>query len=96
MDELAAMLDPESIEVAESLLEDAGALMEPQRTIDDSLAQLEVRRMEDRVAEIDGLLPLASEAEKNVLDEERQKIVLQMRASGKMSFKAFRRRRTRG
>ena len=96
IDALAATLDPESIEVAESLLEDAGALIEPQRTIDDSLAQLEVRRMEDRVAEIDGLLPLASEAEKKGLEEERQNIVLQMRASGKMSFKAFRRRRTRG
>jgi hypothetical protein len=69
--------------VIESLTEEIGAQNDPQRTIDDSLAQLEVRDMEDRVAEIDRLLPLASEKEKKVLDEERQKLVLQMRASGK-------------
>jgi len=93
MDEIAAMLDPEEIEVVESLVEDAAAIVDPQRTIDDSLAQLEVREMEDRVSEIDRLLPLASEREKETLDEERHKLVLQMRASGKMSFKAFRRGR---
>jgi DNA primase len=94
MDDLALILDAEEIEVAEALLEDPGALVDPQRTIDDSLAQLEVRGMEDRVSEIDGLLPLASEREKKALDEERQQLVVQMRASGKMSFKAFRRGRT--
>jgi len=92
LDEIAAKLDSEEIEVIESLTEEVGAQNDPQRTIDDSLAQLEVRDMEDRVAEIDRLLPLASEKEKKVLDEERQKLVLQMRASGKMSYKAFRRR----
>lgn len=92
IDEIAATLDSEEIEVIESLTEELGAQNDPQRTIDDSLAQLEVRDMEDRVAEIDRLLPLASEKEKKVLDGERQKLVLQMRASGKMSYKAFRRR----
>jgi DNA primase len=92
IEEIAATLDSEEIEVIESLTEELGAHDDPQRTIDDSLAQLEVRDMEDRVAEIDRLLPLASEKEKQTLNEERQKFVLQMRASGKMSFKAFRRR----
>ena len=95
LDELAPMLDAESIEVAESLLEDRGALINPDRTVDDSLTQLEVRTMEERLAEIDGLLSLASEEEKTVLEEERRKLVTTMRASGKMSFKAFRRGRTR-
>jgi DNA primase len=95
IDEVTATLDPEEIEVVESLVEDPLALVDPQRTIDDSLAQLEVRDMEDRVAEINRLLPLASELEKQALNEERQKLVQQMRASGKMSFKAFRRGRAR-
>ncbi len=95
LDDIAAVLDAEEIEVVESLVEDPLALVDPQRTIDDSLAQLEVRDMEDRVSEIDRLLPLASEREKQTLEEERQKLILQMRASGKMSFKAFRRGRTR-
>ena len=95
IEEVTATLEPEEIEVIESLLEDPGALVDAQRTIDDSLAQLEVREMEERLAEIDRLIPLASVAEKKTLDEERQKLVLQMRASGKMSFKAFRRGRAR-
>jgi hypothetical protein len=51
--------------------------------------------MEERLAEIDGLLSLASEKEKTALDEERRQLVSLMRASGKGSFKAFRRGRTR-
>ena len=95
IDEIAPMLGAEEIEIVESLLEDPTALVNPDRTIDDSLAKLEVRDMEDRLADIDRLLPLARDEEKEMLDEERQKIVLQMRASGKMSFKAFRRGRAR-
>jgi DNA primase len=93
--DLAPMLDEESIEIAEQLLEDRAGLIDTQRTVDDSLAQLEVRGMEERLAEIDGLLSLASDNEKTALDEERRQLVSLMRASGKGSFKAFRRRRTR-
>ena len=93
--DLAPLLDEESIEIAEQLLEDRAGLMDAQRTIDDSLAQLEVRGMEERLAEIDGLLSLASDQEKAALDEERRQLVSLMRASGKGSFKAFRRGRTR-
>jgi DNA primase len=95
LQELAPMLDAESIEVAEALVEDRGALIDAQKTIDDSLAQLEVRAMEERLAEIDGLLALASDTEKTAFEDERRKLVSLMRASGKMSFKAFRRGRTR-
>lgn len=94
LEDLAGSLNPEEVEVAESLLEDSGALIDAQRTVDDSLAQLEVRDIEDRVSAIDRLLPLASESEKKILDAERQQLVQEMRASGKMGFKAFRRRRT--
>jgi hypothetical protein len=59
--DLAPMLDEESIEIAEQLLEDRAGLIDAQRTVDDSLAQLEVRGMEERLAEIDGLLSLASD-----------------------------------
>jgi DNA primase len=93
--DLAPLLDEEAIEVAEQLLEDRAGLIDPQRTIDDSLAQLDVRAMEERLAEIDGLISLASEKEKATLDEERRQLASQMRASGKGSFKAFRRGRTR-
>ena len=95
LEELAAVLDADAILLAEELLQDEGAIIDAGRTIDDSLTRLHVRDMEDRVAEVDRLLPLANEVEQSGLQEERQKLVLQMRASGKMSFKAFRRGRSR-
>jgi hypothetical protein len=95
IEEVTATLDTEEIEVIETLMEDPNALVNAQRTIDDSLAKLEVREIEERLAEIDRLFPLASGAEKKALDEERQKLVLQTRASGKGSFKAFRPGRAR-
>ncbi|MBA3404442.1 MAG: hypothetical protein H0U13_07155, partial [Gemmatimonadaceae bacterium] len=79
--------------VAEELLSDEGAQLDVQRTVDDSLTRLHVREMEDRLTAIDRLLPLGDEVEKATLNEERQKLVVQMRASGKMAYKAFRRGR---
>ena len=89
IDRLRAGEDP--FEVVESLIEDPLALgIDPQRTIDVSLAQLEVRDIEDRLSEIQNLLPLASEKEKKTLAEEQKKLAIRMRASGKGSFKAHR------
>ncbi|MDQ3080773.1 MAG: DNA primase [Gemmatimonadota bacterium] len=93
LDELSSTLSPASIAIAEELLGDEGAQMDVQRTIDDSLTRLHVRDMEDRLTAIDRLLPLGDEVEKSTLNEERQKLVVQMRASGKMAYKAFRRGR---
>lgn len=94
-DVLSASLDAESLAVAEELLGGDETLMNAERTIDDSITRLQVRDMEDRLAGIDRLLPLANEHEKEALQQERQELVVQMRASGKMTFKAFRRGRTR-
>lgn len=95
LEELAASLDPETLEEAEELLGAGESLMDAQKTIDDSITRLHVRDMEDRLLEIDRLVPLANDKEKELLQGERQKLVVQMRASGKMTFKAFRRGRTR-
>jgi DNA primase len=95
IEELSAVLDADAISVIEDLLGDGEAQMNPQRTIDDSITRLHVRDMEERVAEIDSLLPLANTSEKEELQQERDKLVVQMRASGKMTFKAFRPGRTR-
>ena len=95
LEELAPALDPESLEIAEELLGAVEAHMDPQRTVDDSITRLNVREMEERLYDIDRMLPLASDREKELLHDERQKLVLQMRASGKMRWKAFRRSRPR-
>jgi DNA primase len=95
IEDLAPSLDPEALEIAEELIAGADGFIDPQRTIDDSITRLHVREMEERLAEIDRLMPIASAHEKEILSEEREKLVLQLRASGKMTFKAFRRGRIR-
>jgi DNA primase len=95
IDDVGTALDADAMEVAEELIANADGFTDPQRTIDDSITRLHVREMEDRLSEIDSLIPIASETERESLGEERQKLVLQMRASGKMTFKAFRRGRIR-
>jgi DNA primase len=95
IEELAAKVDESSIAVAEELLQGDGAIVDASRTIDDSVTRLHVRDMEERLVELERLVPLANTKEKNELEEEKQKLVLQMRASGKGSFKAFRRGRSR-
>jgi len=93
--DLANSLDPESLEDAQDLLSEGEESKDAQRTIDDSITKLHVRDMEDRLAEIERLLPLGNADEIAQLQDEKQKLVVQMRASGKMSFKAFRRGKTR-
>ena len=95
MDELADALDAEALETIEEMIGEGEALVNAQRTIDDSITRLNVRDMEESLAEIDRLLPLANEIERESLSKEREKLVLQMRASGKMAFKAFRQGRAR-
>jgi DNA primase len=95
IEELATRLDSEAVALAEELLEDSDAIIDAGRTIDDSVTKLNVRAIEERLLEIDGLLSLASSREKDDLEEEKKKLVVQMRASGKGSFKAFRRSRPR-
>ena len=95
LDELSALLEPDAVAVMQELLGEEGALVNAQRTIDDSITRLHVRDMEERVAEIDRLLAIARDDEKDTLQQERAKLVMQMRASGRMTYKAFRPGRTR-
>ena len=95
IDKLSEALDADSIELMQEMLGEGDALINLQRTIDDSITRLHVRDMEERLAEIDSLIPLANDIERESLAKEREKLVIQMRASGKMTFKAFRRGRAR-
>jgi DNA primase len=94
-EQLSKELDQEALEIAEDLMGDADAIVDPQRTIDDSIAHLEARKIEKRLTEIDRLLPLASESEKDRLSREKELLVRQGRSSGKMRFKGFRGGRSR-
>lgn len=94
LETIAGKLDPDALDVAQELVGDTEG-MDAQRTVDDSITRLNVREMEERLFDIDRLLPIADESQKEVLHEERQKLVQKMRASGKMRFKAYRQGRSR-
>jgi DNA primase len=95
LDELANDLDADALDEAQEMLSESRENIDMQRTIDDSITQLHVIEMEHRLSEIDDLIPIASETEKETLQKEKQQLVMQMRASGKQRFGAVRRWRTR-
>jgi DNA primase len=88
IEDLAGALDAESLDVFEEMLgEGKEALQDATRTIDDSISKLHMRMIQERLSEIDRLIPLADEKQKDVLLVEKQNLV--KTASGKTRYKAF-------
>lgn len=69
---LAAALSPESVEALEALLAEPDAVVDPERMVHDCLARLQKRALKERNAEIQHLLPAATDVEKNRLMAEKQ------------------------
>jgi DNA primase len=92
--DLAGILEEDALALAQEML-GAEPLPNVQQTIDDSITQLSVRETEERISEIERLLPLASASERTALEEEHSRLVKQKRASGRGTFKAFRPGRAR-
>lgn len=69
---LAARLSAAAAESLEALLAEPGAIVDVERTVSDSLAQLELRARRDRSAEIQRLLAAATGPEKDRLLKEKQ------------------------
>jgi hypothetical protein len=88
LEELSAKLDPDAVRLVEEYSQEDGSIVDAARTVDDSITRLHVRDIEDRLAELDGLLPLASAAERNVLADERNKLILQKRGLRRGSYAA--------
>lgn len=82
MTDLAAVLEEDALELAEEMF-GQDPLPNLQETVDDSIIRLTVRDADDRIKEIDRLLPLATETEREALESERETLVKQKRASGK-------------
>jgi DNA primase len=88
--ELAEALGEDAVELLQELLEETGGLDNADKTIDGSLAALQVRVLTDRMAEIDTLMPLADDAEKNALMQEKQQLRDEVNSVGKGTWKQFR------
>jgi hypothetical protein len=91
IDELSAILDAESIGVIEDILAEGQTQMDEERTINDSLATLRARKLDERAAELDRIIPLADGPQKDKLIAEKETIREELRGTGKNYFKKYRR-----
>jgi DNA primase len=87
--ELAAAIPEEAIPVLESFLGEGPTGADPGRVIAESLERLRVRELEDRLREIDRLMPMASAGEERALMEEKHKIMVEVRALHGRGFRTY-------
>lgn len=72
VDEVAERLTPPAVALLDELLGEPDAILDFDRTVDDSLARLEERRLQERNREIDRQMTLASDDEKTALMTEKK------------------------
>ncbi|GAC1516967.1 MAG: hypothetical protein NVS1B4_15380 [Gemmatimonadaceae bacterium] len=86
---LLAGVGEEAAAIAAELVAEPGAVVDVEATISDSVQQLNARRMQQRVSELDALIPLASGDEKDALIREKSSLVRTMSAEGGRGWKTF-------
>jgi hypothetical protein len=70
--DVAAGLSPPALSVLESMLEEQGAIIDVEKTVNDCLAKLELRRRKDLNAQLQRDLKVATPAETDRLIAEKQ------------------------
>jgi len=89
VDELAANLDEEAIDLLQELMGETGGLDQPEGTLDANIKALLSRPIDERLAEIDRLLPLADSDQKDELIREKGRLVEENKALGRSRWKSF-------
>ena len=95
IEEVASHLDEDSVATVEEIVGEGAYQINPEQTIGDSLAELQARELDGRLAEIDRITPLASADQIDKLIAEKQELSKELRGTGKKYFKAFRRKKPR-
>jgi DNA primase len=91
VDEVSAHLDEDTVGTVEEILAEGFYQIDPERTINDSLATLRARDLDRRAAELDRIIPLAAGEQKDKLIAEKDEIRKELKATGKNYYKKFRR-----
>ena len=94
-DRLAEQLDEDAVEVLNSLLAEGDAQIDPDATVSASIAAIAMRDIDGRLAQIDTMLSVATEAEKISLANEKIRLQREIELLGQpmnKSFKMLRRR----
>lgn len=89
LESIAEGLSAPALQAFQALLEQPDAIVDVQRTVDDSLAALQVRGMQRELEEIDDLLPLATDAEKDELTRRKMRLRRDIGAHGGIGFRHF-------
>jgi len=91
VEQLAESLDEAGVEVLQAIMAEPGAVVDPVRTKDDALRMLNARLMQERLAELDRMTPLADGEEKDALIREKDRLRRELNALGGRSWKSVRR-----
>jgi DNA primase len=89
-DVLAAALPGDAVVVMQDLLDEAGGLEHADEAVAGSLAAIHKGDLARRMEEIDALMPLAGNDEKDTLIQEKRQLVEELRALGGGPWKQFR------
>jgi DNA primase len=95
IEDVSASLDEEAIGVLEDIIAEGPSQMDVERTVNDSLATLLARDLDERAAELDRIIPLAQGSKKDELIAEKEAIRAELNATGKRYYKKFRRTEAR-
>lgn len=90
-EELATRLEPRDIEAMQTLLEESpDSMVNPQRSVDDSLAHLRMRKLEKKRRRIQRMLEIAPEDQKNDLLQAKTRLRDEIKALEGRGFRWFR------
>jgi DNA primase len=89
IDELAANLDGSAIDLLQALMDETGGLDRSEEILEGSINALLSRSIDDRLSEIDRLLPLAASDEQDELIREKRRLAAEIKALGRARWKSF-------
>ena len=88
--EIASSFDEETIEDFQELLAERGGLDRASEIAEGSLRALLSRELDERLREIDRVMPIAAAEEKDDLIREKERLLREMQAMGRARYKSFR------
>jgi replicative DNA helicase len=89
IEDIAAVLADDAAAVMQELLDEPGAIVDVERTVEGSVAALQVRALELELEEIDRMLPLAADDAKDDLIRRKAQIRRDIQGLGGVGFRHY-------
>lgn len=86
---VAAGLEEDDVLVVQALLDEPDAIVDANRTIEDSLAFVRGRSLDEKMRKIDRMLPVANDSEKTALIKQKEELRRELASLGRRRYKAF-------